>query len=613
MKKLFIKILLLVSFIVPTTFALCQSDTNSLIDKLHDYMEQKQIPGAMISIVRGDSVLFAGGIGFANIENQERVSVQHLFRQGSISKSFTALALYKLLEDSPHSLDSPLKEIDPTLPFDNTWEKDAPVRVSHLLEHTSGFEDFHLHAIYNTKDATVPPMINMVNDHRQSLHSRWKPGSKKAYSNPNYIVAGHLIEVLSKESYSEHIQENILAPIGMKHSGFYFKAPKNSPFAQGYQRTGTTLNPLPFATINGGPAGDFCANAADMATYLQFMLNRDSLLFAPNEFDRIESPQTSIAAKKGLQAGYGLGNYTIWKNGHLFHGHGGQIDGFTSRYVYSRAADLGIAISINRNGNANDLVDEILDYLLGKEIPAPANRITQPIPESLKEQFAGFYEFKSPKSNLLAFSDRMLAGLQLDFQKDKIITRTILGKAKDTLFYAGNNQFYVNNEGLASTMLIESDGGKSAFWVNENYTEKESRTKRLILFFGLLISLLLLASFLLYSIVWFLRRFFKKEKLPTTNHLVLFGAILSLILMFLGFGLTMDNAKDASTMSFYSLLFYLSSYAMLILSFLSVWRWFKLPKKNGFRVYYILTSVAAVALSIYLWNIGWIGLQLWNY
>ncbi len=516
MKKLCIKLLLVVSFIVPSISAFCQSDTKTLIDKLHDYIEQKQIPGAMISIVKSDSVLFVGGIGLANIEKQERVSAQHLFRQGSISKSFTALGLYKLLQDSPHSLDSPLKEIDPKLPFDNAWKKEEKVRVAHLLEHTSGFEDFHLHAMYNTKDATVPPIINMVNDHRQSLHSRWKPGNRKAYSNPNYIVAGHLIEVLSKEPYSEHIQEHILTPMGMKRSGFYFKAPKNSSFAQGYQRTGTTLNSLPFATINGGPAGDFCANAADMAAYLQFMLSRDSLLFTPNEFDRIESPQTSIAAQKGLQAGYGLGNYTIWKNGHLFHGHGGQIDGFTSRYVYSRAADLGVAIAINRNGNANALVDEVLDYLLGKEVPAPANRITQAIPESLKEQFAGFYEFKSPKSNLLAFSDRMLAGLTLDFKVDKVITRTILGKAKDTLFYAGNNQFYVNKEGVPSTMLMEGDGGKAAFWINDNYTEKESRAKRLFLFFGLLLSLLLLVSFFLYSLVWFLRRLFKKQKLSVT-------------------------------------------------------------------------------------------------
>ena len=70
--------------------------------------------------------------------------------------------------------------------------------------------------------------------------------------------------------------------------------------------------------------------------------------------------------------------------------------------MYSQEADLGISISINRNGNANAVVDEILNHLLGSEESALI-RNTYPIPESLKQKFSGFYEFKSPKSKLLAF------------------------------------------------------------------------------------------------------------------------------------------------------------------------------------------------------------------
>ena len=347
----------------------------------------------------------------------------------------------------------------------------------------------------NTTDHVLPPIIDLVNAHQKSLSSRWQPGTKKAYSNPNYIVAGHLIEVLSGLPYHQYIKENILDQAGIKLSGFYFKEPKDRLFAQGYQRSGTVLNLIPFVTINGGPAGDFCANAKDMAAYLQLMLNRDEVLFTEKEYQRIESPQTSIAARKGLGFGYGLGNYSIWKNGYRFQGHGGEINGFAARYVYSKAADLGIAVAINRNGNANDLVDEILNDLLGNQEIAFEKREIVPIPESLKNEFAGFYEFKSPKSKLLAFSDRMLAGLILDFQEDKLITRTLLGKAKDTLYYAGSHQFYLNNEGVPSAMLIASTVGKPAFWINDNYTEKESRVKRMVIFFGLLLSCLLLTFF----------------------------------------------------------------------------------------------------------------------
>ncbi|WP_282043468.1 serine hydrolase domain-containing protein [Winogradskyella flava] len=614
MNNRLIQIILFSLFTSLKVFCQSETPTEKLIEKLEHYIEKNNIPGVSISIVQSDSIIFTGGIGFADIEKKEKVTEKHLFRQGSISKSFTALGLFKLLQDTPYNLDSNINSIDNTLPYSNKWEATNPVKISHLLEHTSGFEDFHLHAMYNSRDSIMPPVIEMVKDHRKSLNVRWQPGSRKAYSNPNYIVAGHLIEVISGQTYNTYINDNILKPIGMSSSGFYFKKPKNKVFASGYQRIGSSLNPISFATINGASAGDFCANAEDMALFLKFMLSRNTTLFSKKQFDRIEIPKTSVAAKNGLKFGYGLGNYSIWKNGYLFHGHNGQIDGFTSRYLYSRDADLGIAISMNRNGNDRELVDKILNHLLASEKkPKSYKRVTRVIPESLKEKFAGFYEFKSSKSKLLSFTDRMLAGLTLDFRKDKIITRTLLGKPKDTLHYTGNNKFYMNNETVPSAMLIESNLNKNVLWINDNYTEKESRTKRLCIFFALLISTLILSSFFIYSIFWLVKRVFKRERKPLSSHLVIFGYVIFVILTFLGFGLSVENIKTLPSKNVYSFLMYLSSFTVVILSFISVWRCFKLTQKKPFRIYYILTSIATIIISVYLINIGFIGLKLWSY
>ncbi|GAB5520716.1 MAG: hypothetical protein RhofKO_29670 [Rhodothermales bacterium] len=611
MPKLLAIPLILVSLTSLPSFG--QSDTTSLIADLETYLQEKRIPGAMISIVRADSILFVGGVGYANIERQEEATAQHLFRLGSISKSFTALGLYHLLQDSPYSLDTPILEVDGTIPFTNAWASEHPVRIAHLLEHTSGFEDFHLHAMYNVTDSLAPPMANMVADHQQSLHARWPPGTRKAYSNPNYILAGHLIEQLSGTSFQEYIDEHILQHIGMAASGFFFTPPKQVALAQGYQRTGQTLNPIPFATINGSSAGDFGSTATDMAAYLQVMLRADSTLFSSDDYARFETPQTSIAARNGLTFGYGLGIYAIWKHGFPFYGHGGGIDGFASRYVYSREADLGVAVAINRNGDANAVIDRILSHLLDDHSHALSARTTYPIPEALINTFSGFYEFKSPKSNLLAFSDRMLAGLSLDFETDHVVTRILLGKAKDTLYYAGNNQFYVNDEGVPSVLLIDSASQKPVLWINDTYTEQESRLKRLILFFGLLASVLLVASFALYSIVWLIWNSVRKQKRTATNHLPLLGVGVCFLLMFVGFGLTASSPKTAMTITPSALLMYISSYALVALSAYALYRCTKLSSTTGFKAYYTSTAVGALALSIYLWDIGFIGLKLWSY
>ncbi len=613
MKKSTKKIIILISLLFYANQSYSQVNTNRLINNLENYLEDKLIPGAMVSIVTSDTTIFAGGLGYADIQKQEKVTEQHLFRQGSISKSFTAMGLYKLVKDSPYDLYTPIIEIDKNIPFSNEWKNKSPVRIAHLLEHTSGFEDFHFHTIYNTKYRSLPPMINMVHDHSKSLHARWPPGTRKAYSNPNYILAGHLIEKLSNVSFHEYISTNILKPIGMPSAGYYFNKPKNILFAQGYQREGRELNPIQFTEINGSPAGDFCANAIDMSQYLQHMLRRDTIVFSKKEFDRIENPKTSMAAKNGLEVGYGLGNYTIWKNGYLFHGHGGQIDGFTARYIYSRDADIGVAVAINRNGDANEIVDVILKYLLDNKYRDSTERVTYTIPESIKAKFSGFYEFRSPKSKLTTFPDDMLAGLTLDFQDEKVITRTLLGKTKDTLYYAGNHQFYLNGEGVPSVVLMVSDSQNRVLWINDNYTVRKSRSIRVFMFFGLVISLILLSIFTVYSLIWLIRNRFRKNKKSPFNHLVLFGVGILFSFIFVGFGITVSDLKSLSGLNFSSLLMYLSSYAFVLMAIWATYKGFRLPKFNSFKVFYILTSVGALALSWYLWSVGFIGLKMWNY
>ncbi|MEM1327161.1 MAG: serine hydrolase domain-containing protein [Bacteroidota bacterium] len=612
-----ITILLFFTLLFANT-APAQLAVTAVIDSLDAYLQEKKIPGAMISIVRGDTVLFEGGIGYANVEVQEEVTAQHLFRLGSISKSMTALGLLHLLHEHNISLQTPIKDIAPDLPITNPWAAETPIAIEHILEHTAGFEDMHLHAGYydNEDTTTKPPMGEFVERHANSLTARWRPGERTAYSNPDYIIAGHLIEKISGQAYHQYIQQHLFEPLGMSTSGYYFRSPDTPLMAQGYNRQGGTFIPVPFTTITGGPSGGFCSSAADMSKYLQFMLNRgatttDSTLFTKALFDRIEHPETTIAAKKGLPYGYGLGNYSVWKNGYLFHGHSGGIDGFMSRYLYSRAADLGIAISINRQGDANAFIDEILRLLLGE--PDAPKRTIQPIPETLKETYAHFYEFDCPRHELLGFTDKMLAGLTLDFQGDKVITRTLLGKAEDTLYYAGNQQFYFNNEGIPTVLLFQTTDNKNGLWINNSYTVEASRGLRVFKFIGLVLSTLLLFSFLLYTLIWLTIRLIKKRKIGMPSRFILFGAGAVFISLFIAFGNIAADRGLSGTFNFSSIYLYIASYLFCLLSAATVYYWFHLSSRKGFRMYYICCSIGAIALSIYLYHIGFVGLRLWDY
>ncbi|MBO3700272.1 serine hydrolase [Roseivirga sp. E12] len=584
---------------------------------LNSFLKERHIPGAMVSIVTSDTVIFAGGFGFADLEKREAVSAGHLFRLGSISKSITSLGLIKLLSETGYTLDTPIRDIVPNDAFSNSWSSNTPITIEHLLEHTTGFDDFHTHAIYNRSDSVRPPVRDMVMSHRNSLTSRWEPGVRKAYSNPGYIMAGYVMELLANEPYNEYLKSRVLSPLGMNSSDFYFKKPEGMLFAQGYRYKAGNHVSVGFPSIQGGPAGGFSSNAIEMGHFLQFLLNRsaeniDSTVFSKEIFDRIENSNSTLAGESGLPGGYGYGNYTVWRNGFVFHGHDGGIDGFSSRYLYSRDADIAISVVINREGNATEIAGKILDFFLG-EPSEEAKRVTFPIPETLKESHEGFYGFANPRQELFKFSERMLAGISLDFEDDIIIVKSILGKHRDTLYYAGSNMFYKNDEAVPATMLLTSTTGKPVFWINESYTEMESHSLRLLSSISITISMIMPFIFLGYGIIWFVIRAFSKIKKPSRHHLVLTGASLCYTLLFVSFGMAMSDVSTAGMVTFQSVLLFISSLLFIPSVIATIVLWFKPFTGKGFRFYYIATSSAMLLMTIFFIQNGFIGLRLWAY
>jgi CubicO group peptidase (beta-lactamase class C family) len=174
--------------------------------------------GTSVVITSADSIIYFEGFGNADLEKNTLVTEQTLFGLGSITKTFTALAILKLVEAGKLNLDDKVLDLAPELPITNKWEKDFPVRVYHLLEHTSGFDELH------PKDKTITvknddfPLLEGINIVKNSLKTRWQPGSRHAYSNVGYLVAGYIIEKISGQSYNIFIKSEVLEPLGMNQS-----------------------------------------------------------------------------------------------------------------------------------------------------------------------------------------------------------------------------------------------------------------------------------------------------------------------------------------------------------------------------------------------------------
>jgi CubicO group peptidase (beta-lactamase class C family) len=176
------------------------------------FLQEQAFQGSIL-IAKGDKVLFKKGYGFANEEDRIPNTPQTIFRIGSITKQFTAIAILKLQELGKLNVYDPISKYLPDYP------EGEKILIHHLLCHTSGIPsitDFpNLQEIQR-----YPSTPHQVIAYFKNLPLKFEPGTDCEYSDSGYIVLGAIIEEVANQSYEQFIQENILSPLGM-HATYY--------------------------------------------------------------------------------------------------------------------------------------------------------------------------------------------------------------------------------------------------------------------------------------------------------------------------------------------------------------------------------------------------------
>ena len=336
-----------------------------------EILEANRIPGAGIALVKNGDVLWAGGIGYADLAANHHVLGDTRFRIGSITKIFTALAVLQLVEDGKLALDQPVRDVAPEVPVNNPFETTDPVRVAHLLEHTAGFDDMHFRNM-NT-DAPLPDSLrDIVQGLEHELDVRWRPGVMHSYSNPGYAVVAYLVEKVSGMPFHRYVDEHLLAPLGMQNARWN----ADESIAQGYTMSGDGRREVKPRAIHLYPAGQLAASSRDLAHVLQLLLQRGEMnnqrIASDDLIERMETPVTTRAARNGLMHGYGLGNHVITRDGFPLHGHSGGLDGFISELAYSPEHGFGYVVLLNRvDARALHALGELAVAYLANDIASP--------------------------------------------------------------------------------------------------------------------------------------------------------------------------------------------------------------------------------------------------
>ena len=585
--------------------------------QISNILEEHNVPGAGVALISKDSVIWTGALGHRDVKDNIPVTNNTLFGIGSISKTFLGAATMLAQERGVLNINNPIEKLAPSLDFKNQWKSTSPVRLVHLLEHTSGFDEAHFHLFAQANSST--PFNEVMKMSKKSLETRWEPGKYFEYNTFGYITAAYILEQNIDSSFEDFVKENILLPLAMNEATYYPRNSTISNFSKGY--TGTNFEEVPFPDLPQWPAGALTTSIADLSNFVSMLLNngqfKEKQILSSTSIKRMETPETSLQAQARVKYGYGKGIWGKVEKGHLFYGHSGRYGGFLSEFGYSRDLDIGYVILINNvdGGNAIKAIKSVLlssvERPLDIENQSSENTINQ------FKKITGFYQpiTSMPQLGQIGyFLYRLIDMPIIKEENGQMYQSSILGD-KQILQHVKDFLFKDPREPMATTAFVEVQDGNWQWLTNDASYEQIPMWWGYTQFYLALICILLIVIGFISLLFWISIRLIRKKRTNLKLQLLPFFALLSLIGMIVSIVLFYDPEK---MYSLGAILFFAFGWLFFALSLISLVKTVLIIRKkveihSWTKYHALVTSLACSLSALYLFYWDIIGLMLWNY
>jgi D-alanyl-D-alanine carboxypeptidase len=321
--------------------------TNELQRVLNNKVKELDVPGIQAT-VRVGGFYWHSTSGSIDLKKEEKLTINHILRIGSVTKIFTAAIILKLYEQEKIGLDDKLNKWFPNYP------KADLITIRQLLNHSSGIFNYTENLSLGIQSVLFPkkkwnPAALLESTTNKELY--FLPGEGHYYSNTNYLLLGLIIEKITGNPLSKVYREYIFEPYNLNNTFFvpYEETPEN--LITGYDRDvipfGTqkvTPNETSFATL-GFSAGAIASTANDLCNWIDSLFKSNFLKKETlNEMTNyLQVEDHDIPG----QIGYGLGLRTLNIDGNKIFGHTGTIPGFGAAVLYCPEKDYSVAIISN--------------------------------------------------------------------------------------------------------------------------------------------------------------------------------------------------------------------------------------------------------------------------
>lgn len=355
-------------------------------------MADLHIPGISIAIVQGNQIVHLKSFGIADSSGR-LLTPQTPMLIGSLTKSFTALAIMQLVEAGEIDLDTPAQYYLPwffilpppetdSLDIDQIADSKASSRITirHLLNQTSGISRStgeKMIADWDTSDSAIEHYVHALGTERMH-HSA---GAGFEYSNANYVVLGMVIQAVSGMSYEAYVQEYIFKPLEMNNSFTSQVEAQRHGMSAGYRQWfGFPINASNLLYPRGMmPAGYLISSVEDLGHYMIAQMNdgryKDVWIVSPQAIETLHAPAV-LAAPEGYHRQpsgyYGMGWYVMEMNDIPVLAHDGDTPNFHADMIFISARKLGIILLVNTNtvllgAGIRNLSADVANILMGQK------------------------------------------------------------------------------------------------------------------------------------------------------------------------------------------------------------------------------------------------------
>jgi CubicO group peptidase (beta-lactamase class C family) len=339
------------------------------VDKIFAPWDRAEVPGCAVAVARGGQVVYERGYGSANLELSAPLSPSSVFNAGSLSKQFTAMSVLMLAQQGKLSLEDDVRKYLPEVPDFGT-----PVRLRHLLHHTSGLRDFlemlEMKGWRTGGDLTTEKdILDMVARQRTLNHA---PGGEFVYTNTGYVLLAAVVGRVSGRPLREFAEQNIFKPLGMNSTHFY----------DDHTAVVKNLADAYLPTKGGGfkkwMTADDHAGSSNLYTTVEDLARWDQNFYDMKVGgpDVIKQMLTQGALDDGSKLDYAAGLYVVSYRGARLVYHLGSTLGYQGALHRFPEQHFAVAVLCNVRGNNPDaLARRVADVYLDAELARPAAQV----------------------------------------------------------------------------------------------------------------------------------------------------------------------------------------------------------------------------------------------